>query len=90
MGSLKDYGRTILMLTNDFRIARVQRTLRWFERDIPLLNLRVKDLSAERQESARRFASALIDQTRAELQKLLQQQPDDSHNPDQVPCEPAD
>jgi hypothetical protein len=59
------------MLTNDFRIARVQRTLRWFEQDIPLLDLRVKELSPERQDSARRFAAALIDQTRAELERLL-------------------
>jgi len=78
------------MLSKDFRIARVQKTLRWFEEDIPLLNMRVKDLSAERQESARRFAAALISQTRAELEKLLQQQPDDNHHPGQAPCEPAD
>jgi len=78
------------MLTNDFRIARVQKTLRWFEEDIPLLNMRVKDLSTERQESARRFAAAVISQTRAELEKLLQQQPDDHHHPGQSPCEPAD
>jgi hypothetical protein len=77
------------MMTNDFRIARVQKTLRWFEQDIPLLDMRVKDLSVERQESARRFAAALINQTRAELEKLLAQQPDDSHHPDR-PCEPAD
>ena len=36
------------MLPVDFRIARVKKTLRWFEQDIPLLNMRVKDLSAER------------------------------------------
>ena len=41
------------MLTNEFRIAKVQRTLRWFEQDIPLLNMRVKELSKERQDSAR-------------------------------------
>jgi hypothetical protein len=81
----------ILMLTNDLRIARVQKTLRWFEEDIPLLNMRVKDLSAERQESARRFAAALISETRAELEKLLQQQPDDNdHSGQAPPCEPAD
>ena len=78
------------MLTNDFRIARVQKTLRWFEEDIPLLNMRVKDLSVERQESARRFAAAVISQTRAELERLLQQQPDDNPYPGHVPCEPAD
>jgi len=77
-------------LTNDFRIAKVQRTLRWFEEDIPLLNMRVKELSKERQESARRFAAAVIDQTRAELERLLQQQPHDVHDPSEAPCEPAD
>ena len=76
------------MLTNEFRIARVQKTLRWFEEDIPLLNMRVKDLSAERQESARRFAAAVIARTRLELEKLLKERPDDS--PGQSPCEPAD
>ena len=65
------------MLTNDFRIARVQKTLRWFEEDMPLLDMRVKDLSAERQESARRFAAAVIDQTRAELERLMHQQPEE-------------
>jgi len=78
------------MLTNDFRIAKVQRTLRWFEEDIPLLNMRVKELSKERQESARKFAAAVIDQTRAELQRLLQEQPHDAHDPSEMPCEPAD
>jgi hypothetical protein len=78
------------MLTNDFRIAKVQRTLRWFEEDIPLLNMRVRELSKERQESARRFAAAVIDQTRAELERLLQEQPNDIHDSDDVPCEPAD
>ncbi len=71
------------MLTNDFRIARVQKTLRWFEEDIPLLDMRVKELSAERQESARRFAAAVIEQTRAELEMLLQQRRDDRHRPDE-------
>jgi hypothetical protein len=78
------------MLTTDFRIARVQKTLRWFEDDIPLLNMRVKELSAERQESARKFAAAVIDQTRTELEKLLRECPDDSLRPDAAPCEPAD
>jgi hypothetical protein len=78
------------MLTNDFRIAKVQRTLRWFEEDIPLLNMRVKELSKERQESARKFAAAVIDQTRAELQRLLQEQPHDMHDSNELPCEPAD
>ena len=61
------------MLTNNFRIAKMQKTLRWFEEDVPLLNMRVKELSAERQESARRFAAAVIEQTRAELRRAMRQ-----------------
>jgi hypothetical protein len=81
------------MLSNDFRIAKVQRTLRWFEDDIPLLNMRVKELSQERQESARKFAAAVIDRTRAELERLLRERPqeEDMHDPgSEMPCEPAD
>ena len=77
-------------MTNEFRIAKVQRTLRWFEEDVPLLNVRVKELSIERQESAKKFVAAMIDQTRAELERLLQQQPHDQNDPSEVHCEPAD
>jgi hypothetical protein len=77
-------------VTNDFRIAKVRKTLRWFEDDIPLLNMRVKELSKERQESARRFATAVIDQTRAELERLLREHPRDAHDSVGAPCEPAD
>jgi hypothetical protein len=78
------------MLTKDFRIARVQKTLRWFEEDIPLLNMRVKELSKERQESARQFAAAVIDQTRAELERLLREQTRDLEVSSGTPPEPAD
>jgi len=78
------------MLTNDFRIAKMQKTLRYFEQDIPLLNMRVKELSKERQESAKKFAAAVIDQTRAELERLLQEQPIYASDPAEPPCEPAD
>jgi hypothetical protein len=78
------------MLTKDFRIARVQKTLRWFEEDIPLLNMRVKELSKERQESARQFAAAVIDQTRAELERLLREQTRDLEVSSETPPEPAD
>jgi len=78
------------MLPTDYRIHRVQKTLRWFEADIPLLNMRVKDLSAERQKSARQFAEALVLQTRAELSRLLEEQPEHSCEDGDVPCEPAD
>jgi hypothetical protein len=78
------------MATNDFRIAKMQRTLQWFENDVPLLNMRVKELSSERQESARKFAAAVIDQTRAELERLLREQPQEIDDPAEPPCEPAD
>jgi hypothetical protein len=78
------------MLPAAYRITRVQKTLRWFEEDIPLLNMRVKDLSAERQRSARQFAAALISQTRAELDRLMKEQPEVVTNAGEVPCEPAD
>ena len=77
------------MLTNEFRIAKVERTLRWFEQDIPRLNMRVKELSKEGQESARKFQAAMIAQTRAELERLLEQRPVDD-DPSEAPCEPAD
>jgi hypothetical protein len=78
------------MLPTAYRIDRVQKTLRWFEEDIPLLNMRVKDLSVERQRSARQFAAALIRQTRAELERLRKEQPEAGSESSEVPCEPAD
>ncbi len=78
------------MPNEDFRIAKVQRTLRWFEEDIPLLNMRVKELSKERQESARKFAAAVIDQTRAELERLIRERSVDPSDSSEAPCEPAD
>jgi hypothetical protein len=81
------------MLTNEWRIAKVERTLRRFEEDIPLLNMRVKDLSKERQESARKFAAAMVEQTRAELEKLLERRSMElemTTASNEVVCEPAD
>jgi hypothetical protein len=78
------------MLPATYRINRVQKTLRWIEDDIPLLNMRVKDLSAERQRSARQFAAALISQTRAELDRLRKEQPEPIPETGEIPCEPAD
>ena len=79
-----------LSMTHQLRIARVEKTLRRFEEDFPLLTMRVKDLSPERQASAKQFASALIDQTRAELHRLLEEQPQDAAGAHDSPCEPAD
>jgi uncharacterized protein (DUF305 family) len=78
------------MLNDDFRIAKVQRTLRWFEQDIPLLNMRVRELSKERQESAKKFAAAIIDQTRAELERLIRAREAETGEPAEPPCEAAD
>ncbi len=78
------------MLTNDFRIARVQRTLRWFEQDIPLLDMRVKELSPERQDSARKFATAVIDRTRAELERLMREESCDEGDHSEQLREPAE
>jgi hypothetical protein len=78
------------MLPASYRINRVQKTLRWIEADIPLLNMRVKDLSPERQRSARQFAAALISQTRAELDRLLKEQPEAISEVGDIACEPAD
>jgi hypothetical protein len=52
--------------------------------------MRVKDLSVERQRSARQFAAALISQTRAELDRLLEEQPEPASETSGLPCEPAD
>lgn len=74
---------------HDMRIARVQRTLRWLEEDRPLLALRVKDLSLERQKSAKRFAASMIDHTRAELERLMEARSQEV-DVSEEPCEPAD
>jgi hypothetical protein len=73
----------------DVKIARVQRTLRWLEEDASLLSLRVRDLSPERQKVAKSFAASMIDQTRAELTRLMQERTQESEDND-MPCEPAD
>lgn len=77
-------------MTHELRIAKMQQSLRWFEQDMPLLNMRVKELSKEQQESARKFAVAVIDQTRAELERLLRERPVEMEDCAGSPCEPAD
>jgi hypothetical protein len=74
---------------SDVKIARVQRTLQRLEEDVALLALRVKDLSLERQISAKRFAASVIDHTRAELERLVQERSREPEESD-PPCEPAD
>jgi len=77
-------------MTNEHRIAKVQKTLRYFEEDIPLLNMRVQELSKERQDSARNFAAAMIAKTRAELERLLQRQALEADDSWGASSEPAD
>lgn len=76
------------MTLHEYKIARVQRTLRWLEDDVPQLAMRFRDLSPERQKSARRFAASMIDSTRAELQRLIAELP--AQDVTDCPCEPAD
>lgn len=78
------------MLPASYRISRVQKTLQRFEQDIPLLNMRVKDLSAERQRSAKQFAAALISQTRAELERLLKENSECHSGEGEAPLGPED
>jgi hypothetical protein len=76
-------------LAQNPKIARVQRTLRWLEEDVPLLNQRVKDLSPERQKIAKKFAARMIDHTRAELERLMEEHAEEA-DVAEFPCEPAD
>ena len=76
------------MTVQEYKIARVQRTLRWLEEDVPQLTVRFRDLSPERQKSAKRFAARMIDSTRAELQRLIEELP--APDGSECPCEPAD
>jgi hypothetical protein len=76
------------MLPVEVRIARLQDTLRRLEEDVPLLAMRVRDLSPEGRESATQFAAAIMGQARAELDRLLELRPLELE--DSEPCEPAD
>jgi len=76
-------------LAYDVKIARVQRTLRWLEKDATHLPLRLKDLSIERQRLAKHFAAAMIHHTRAELDRLIGERAQQAAELD-FPCEPAD
>lgn len=76
-------------LAQNPKIARVERTLRRLEEDVPLLNQRVKDLSPERQKIAKKFAARMIDHTRAELERLMEEHAEEA-DVAEFPCEPAD
>ena len=73
----------------DGKIARVERTLRLLEEDAPLLAMRVKDLSLERQRVVKSFADKMIGEVRAELERLVEERTRENEDAD-LPCEPAD
>ena len=58
------------MLSIHVRIDRAQRLLRMLEQDVPLLALRVAELTPKRQQSAKGYAAQLTAHARAELEKL--------------------
>jgi len=51
--------------------------------------MRVKDLSPERQRIAKSFAANMIDQTRTELERLMEARLEQVRDLE-FPCEPAD
>jgi hypothetical protein len=89
LGNLLAGESTLDTFAYDAKIARVQRALRWLEEDVPLLAMRVKDLSPERQKLAKLFAASMIDQARAELERLVRERTTERDEQD-FPCEPAD
>ncbi|PYX97344.1 MAG: hypothetical protein DMG71_03395 [Acidobacteria bacterium] len=65
------------MIPLEEKIERTQRLLRRLEEDRPLLAVRVAELGQEHQESAKQFAAQLVNETRAELQRLLEKKSQD-------------
>ena len=65
------------MIPLDEKIERTQRLLRRLEEDQPLLAIRVAPLGREQQESAKKFATQLLVQTKAELERLLEKKSQD-------------
>jgi len=76
-------------LTHDLRIARVQRTLRWLEEDVPLLAMRVKDLSPERQRLGKAFCREYDRPHPGGLERLNEERAREAVE-SETPCEPAD
>lgn len=61
------------MLPIHLRIDRAEQLVRMLEEDAPLLGVRVAELTAERQQSAKSYAARLTAEARAELAKLLEE-----------------
>lgn len=62
------------MLPIEFRIERARRLLRMIEQDAPYLAARIASLSLEQQNSAKSYAQELAARTRAEIERLLEEQ----------------
>ena len=55
------------------KIDRAQRWVRMLEEDTRLLANRVRELTPERQKSAKDYAARLTEQARAQLEALIEQ-----------------
>lgn len=62
-----------MMITLQEKIGRTLRMLNRMEQDLPLLAIRIAPLGKEHRESAKRFAEQLMIDTRAELERLMNQ-----------------
>ena len=61
------------MLPIEVQIERAQRLVRMLEQDAPLLAVRVADLGAEHQKSAKDHAAMITACARAELRRLQEE-----------------
>ena len=61
------------MLSLELRIDRARRFLRMLENDRPFLEARLLPLTADRQKRAKTYAATLMQQTRAEIARMLQE-----------------
>jgi len=61
------------MLPIEVQIERAQRLVRMLEQDVPLLAIRVAELTPEHQQSAKSHAAMVTACARAELQRLLEE-----------------
>ena len=55
------------------RIDRTRRFLRMLENDTPFLDARIAPLTLDRQKHAKGYAAKLMEQTRAEIARMLQE-----------------
>ena len=61
------------MLSLQLRIDRARRFLRMLENDTPFLETRISPLTADRQKRAKSYAATLMQETRAEISRMLQE-----------------